>query len=62
MKSLSDKQNQRSQVPSPEDGHMTGEQEYRTKYLETEGGEENQEEKSDNASKHKTLKKQRTKL
>lgn len=62
MKSLSDRQNQRQPILSPEHGYMTGKQEYQTKYLETEGGEENQEETCDSASEHKTHKIQRIEL
>ena len=52
MKCLSDRQNQRQPIPIPKHGNMTGEQEFWTKCLGMEGGEENQEEKYDNASEH----------
>jgi len=54
MTSLFDRQNHRSLAPSPEHRNMTGEQEFRTKNVEIEGGEENHEEESDNVSNHKT--------
>lgn len=50
MKSLSDKQNQHQLIPNPEQECMSGEQDYHTECVGTEGGEENQEEKLDNAS------------
>lgn len=56
MKTLCDRQNQQHPNLSLKHKHMIEEQEYRTKYLEMKGGEENQVEKSRHASKHKTQK------
>lgn len=62
MKSLSNRHNHQPLVPSLECENMIGEQEFRTKNVETEGGEGNHEEELHNASNHNIPKIQKVEL